>query len=107
MADDILTALDAAFARSRGKRLSRADVLVDDAIDDDAVEHAPAQDAPGVMERWPWVELFVGVQFLWGALLFLPGSQAYRPIVRALPYVSSLALLVAYVPIRFQLRYPW
>jgi hypothetical protein len=49
------------------------------------------------------VEWFVWVQFLWGALLFIPGSQAYRPIIRALPYASSVALLLLYLP----QRTPW
>ena len=51
-------------------------------------------------ERWPWVEGFVYVQFLWGALLFVPGAQAYRPIIRALPYASSILLLALYLPQR-------
>ena len=41
--------------------------------------------------------LFLGAQFLWGALLFVPGAQAYRPIIRALPYALSAGLFVVYV----------
>jgi hypothetical protein len=43
---------------------------------------------------WGWLELFVLVQVLWGALLFVPGSQGYRIYIRAFPYVASLVALV-------------
>ncbi|MDQ3804560.1 MAG: hypothetical protein M3416_12095 [Acidobacteriota bacterium] len=39
---------------------------------------------------------FILVQFLWGALMFLPGAQSFRMYVRALPYLSSLALFAFY-----------
>src|SRR5215213_3457154 len=44
---------------------------------------------------WGWLELFVLVQVLWGVLLFMPGSQAYRFYIRGFPYLTSLAALVA------------
>src|SRR5918992_4351047 len=44
---------------------------------------------------WGWLEWFVLVQVLWGALLFVPGSQAYRIYIRAFPYIASLVALVA------------
>jgi hypothetical protein len=44
---------------------------------------------------WGWLELFVLVQVLWGVLLFVPGSQAYRVYIRAFPYVASLVALGA------------
>ncbi len=44
---------------------------------------------------WGWLELFVLVQVLWGVLLFVPGSQAYRIYIRGFPYVASLAALIA------------
>jgi hypothetical protein len=47
-------------------------------------------------ERWGWVEVFVLVQNLSTALLFLPDSQEYRFVIRALPYGSSLALAFAH-----------
>jgi hypothetical protein len=50
-----------------------------------------------IRDRWPWVEWFIYAQFLWGLLLFFPGAQAYRPAIRALPYVMSLALLGLYL----------
>jgi hypothetical protein len=47
-------------------------------------------------ERWGWAEAFLLLQFLWGVALFVPGIQAYRAYVRAMPYVSSLAALAYY-----------
>ena len=44
---------------------------------------------------WGWLELFVLVQVLWGVLLFVPGSQAYRIYIRGFPYVASLFALAA------------
>ena len=49
---------------------------------------------------------FLTVQFLWGALLFVPGSQEYRPIVRALPYAVGAGLLLLYVPAIRRARAP-
>lgn len=42
-------------------------------------------------QRWGWVEMFVVVQNLSMALLFIPGSQLYRPYIRALPYLLSIS----------------
>ena len=36
---------------------------------------------------------FVLVQVLWGVLLFVPGSQAYRIYIRGFPFVASLIAL--------------
>ena len=47
------------------------------------------------LDRWGWLEVFVLIQVLWGVLLFIPGSQAYRTYIRAFPYVSSFVALVA------------
>jgi hypothetical protein len=44
---------------------------------------------------WGWLEFFVMVQVLWGVLLFVPGSQAYRIYIRGFPYVASLIALGA------------
>jgi len=49
-----------------------------------------------VAEKWGWPELFIALQLLWGLLLFVPGAQAYRTIIRAAPYVMSGAALVYY-----------
>ena len=43
---------------------------------------------------WGWLEWFVLLQVLWGVLLFMPGSQAYRVYIRGFPYVASLVALV-------------
>src|SRR4051794_5689807 len=50
-------------------------------------------DAPAG-ERWGWLELFVAMQLISSALLFLPGAQSYRTVVRAMPYGGSLVALV-------------
>jgi hypothetical protein len=47
-------------------------------------------------ESWGWAELFIAIQLLWGLMMFLPGVQGYRTIVRAMPYVVSGAALVYY-----------
>ncbi|HET9272418.1 MAG TPA: hypothetical protein VFO31_29780 [Vicinamibacterales bacterium] len=47
-------------------------------------------------DRWGWVEIFLAVQLLWGAVLFIPGAQAYRAPVRATPYLVSAVALVYY-----------
>ena len=46
-----------------------------------------------VKEPWGWIELFVTIQILWGALFFLPGVQPYRQYIRAVPYLASLGAL--------------
>lgn len=47
-------------------------------------------------DRWGWAEAFLLFQLLWGVALFVPGMQAYRAYLRAMPYVSSLAALIYY-----------
>jgi hypothetical protein len=42
------------------------------------------------------IEIFIAIQFLWGILVFIPGAQQYRALVRALPYASSLGMLALY-----------
>jgi hypothetical protein len=39
-----------------------------------------------------WIEAFLAAQFLWGALIILPGAQQYRGYIRALPYLASLGM---------------
>ena len=61
-----------------------------------ALQPAEWDDEPQLpRERWGWLEVFVLIQVLWGVLLFVPGSQAYRTYIRAFPYVSSFVALVA------------
>ena len=47
-------------------------------------------------ESWGFAEAFIALQLLWGLVLFIPGAQAFRPIVRAIPYLLSGAAIVYY-----------
>ena len=63
----------------------------------DVLRYVPAAAATtptSTREPWGWIELFAAIQLLCGALLFIPGAQPYRMIVRALPYVASLGALI-------------
>ena len=104
MADQILTQLDERLAKAAGRapESRRRGIARSELVQDAPVESAPAV----AKSRVPWLEIFVGVQFLWGALLFLPGSQAYRPVVRGLPYAISAALLLVYLPKAMRGRAP-
>jgi hypothetical protein len=62
--------------------------------DSNVLPYEAAGAAPPLREPWGWIELFAAIQLLWGVLLFIPGAQPYRVIVRALPYVTSLAALL-------------
>jgi len=46
--------------------------------------------------RWGWPELFIAGQMLWGVVLFLPGAQEQRTLIRAMPYIASGAALAYY-----------
>ncbi len=39
---------------------------------------SPTRPARRDGDRWGWVEIFLAIQLLWGAALFVPGAQAYR-----------------------------
>ena len=59
-------------------------------------EHETVEEGASLPQgSWGWLELFVLVQVLWGVLLFVPGSQAYRVYIRGFPYVASLVALAA------------
>jgi hypothetical protein len=47
-------------------------------------------------EPWGWSEVFVGLLLLWNVVLFIPGAQNYRAVVRAMPYLVSGAALAYY-----------
>ena len=47
-------------------------------------------------DKWGWSEVFVAMLLLGNVLLFVPGAQSYRTLVRAMPYVLSGATLVYY-----------
>jgi hypothetical protein len=57
---------------------------------------ARAQPAATEQRRWGWSEVFVAMLLLWSVVLFIPGAQAYRTVVRAMPYVVSGAALAYY-----------
>ena len=74
MPDELLTNLDRSFARvsqaapaaAAPRGIARPTV---------AGNGAAPRTRFAFRERHPLVEIFVAVQFLWGALLFLPGAQ--------------------------------
>ncbi len=102
MADDLLARLDKSIGASTGARLPRRPA----AAEEQAETQPAAAPRASIRDAWPWPVLFLVAQFLWGALLFVPGSQAYRPIVRALPYASSVGLLALYLPVITRRRSP-
>lgn len=55
---------------------------------------------------WGVVEVFILIQFLWGALLFLPRAQSFRMLIRVLPFFSSFALFAFYYGSRRRYRMP-
>lgn len=58
-------------------------------------------------QRWGWVEIFLLVQNLSMAPLFLPNSQQFRMYIRALPYLLSILLaLLFYNRHKGRLRLP-
>jgi hypothetical protein len=114
MSENTLAALDEAFTSPPATEPHTLAVVVpfgDERYEQQAVQAPRAsaisrtQSLP-LRDRWPWLELYFVVQFAWGAVLFLPGAQDYRPIVRALPYASSLALLGLYLPAPMSAGFP-
>ncbi|MBK5298010.1 MAG: hypothetical protein JJE40_12700 [Vicinamibacteria bacterium] len=107
MADELLSRLDdrlAALDAGRGRRqasIRRAAVQPEEVPDLPVAETSSTK-----KQRLPWVEIFIAVQFLWGALLFLPGAQPYRPLIRGLPYAVSVGLLLVYLPRAMRGRAP-
>jgi hypothetical protein len=103
MTDDLLSRLDETLAAVRDGRVP-ARTGARQASAAAVATHPIATPAPvpqvSIRERWPWVEGFVCVQVLWGALLFIPRAQAYRPIIRALPYAASVGMFLLYFPQR-------
>ena len=96
MPDELLTNLDRSFARV-SEAAPAAAVPRGIARPTGAKAAAVPRTRSNFRERYPLVEIFVAAQFLWGALLFLPGAQTYRAAIRALPYLSSVLLLVVYL----------
>jgi hypothetical protein len=96
VADDLLSRLDESLIKPSGPvpRIARP-------VDQPQAD-LPEEPSEGMSARerrdQKWMIAFLAVQFLWGALLFIPGAQAYRSFVRALPYAASAGLLGMYVP---------
>jgi len=96
MADDLLDDLDARFASATAQGQVRG-IAKKPAVAAVAETPREVNTRKAFRGHLPWLLVFLGGQFLWGALLFVPGSQAYRPIIRALPYALSAGLFIVYV----------
>src|SRR4051794_39163416 len=96
MPDESLLAIDRALAEVPGRslRLHRVRPADSKPKADRAAEGA---ENPPPARSWPWMELFLATQFLGGALLFVPGAQVVRIVVRVAPYAASIALLGYYM----------
>ena len=80
----------------RDQSLQPSQIIFPSALQPAEHEDEAAHEGAALPEgAWGWLELFVLVQVLWGVLLFVPGSQAYRAYIRGFPYVSSLIALGA------------
>lgn len=98
MADDLSLGIDASFADAsarrrrrpvrKPKRVAPEPPLVVDEPEEEVVEDL-------ISARI--VNVFLVLQFLGGALLFIPGAQLFRSPVRALPYLSALVPLAYYI----------
>src|SRR5687768_18563662 len=78
----------------RDQPLAPSQIIFPVALDSSAHDTVH-EDARSPHVSWGWLEFFVMVQVLWGVLLFVPGSQAYRIYIRGFPYVASLIALIA------------
>src|SRR5918994_4003171 len=78
----------------RDQPLAPSQIIFPVALDPAALDTVH-EDARSPHVSWGWLEFFVMVQVLWGVLLFVPGSQAYRIYIRGFPYVASLIALGA------------
>jgi hypothetical protein len=97
VSDDLLSRLDQRLSSSARRTPRQPAARVTDA----PLVHDDAQDAPSTAAQRDSIGLmtiFLAVQFLWGALLFIPGAQAYRPVIRGLPYLTSVVMLGVYLP---------
>ncbi len=105
MADSFLTAVDDSLAARAGTRRharpGRPAAPPAAPLDAEREEAGDEQSPHEQRDRFLLI-VFLCVQFLWGALLFIPGAQAIRPITRALPYLASFGLLVLFLPRRLK-----
>ncbi len=107
MADELLSRLDDRLAALEAGRDRRQASIRRASVQPEEVPDLPAAETSSTKkQRLPWVEIFIAVQFLWGALLFLPGAQPYRPLIRGLPYAVSVGLLLVYLPRAMRGRAP-
>src|SRR4029079_16848173 len=97
--DDLLARLHREFDRRKTPRAARRSVpaSVPPVAAPTTAEPQPPATRQFKADRWHALELFIAAQFLWGALLFVPGAQAFRAVIRALPYVTSALMALAYV----------
>jgi hypothetical protein len=100
--DDFLLRIDEGFTSVHARRSLRRGLSRPRPLETERPPSAEAQPADvelyghTIFDRFHWIEAFIAVQFLWGALLFLPGAQQYRGYIRALPYSASLGMLGFY-----------
>src|SRR2546423_9647625 len=55
---------------------------------------AETQAAPKVRDRWGFLEIFILAQVILPGLLYLPGTQPFRVVIRIAPFAISLLGLV-------------
>ena len=73
--DDVFAARTAQRAAGRKNRSVRVSRTIDAGVVTDAGVEAAPNVRLTVWDRFEWIELFIAVQFLWGALIFIPGAQ--------------------------------
>ena len=98
MPDDLLARLDREFDRRTTPvppAVQRRCRPVPPVAAPTTAEPQPPSSRQFKADRWHALELFIAAQFLWGALLFVPGAQAFRAVIRALPYVTSALMALA------------
>jgi hypothetical protein len=60
------------------------------------VEGVDGVDSPGDDQWLRFAEAFIALQLVWNLVLFVPGAQAYRAVIRGIPYVVSGCAVVYY-----------
>lgn len=110
MADEFLRRIDDAFdgaprrnARAAVRRLE-IPAAAAPAVEREEEAREDEEDliasVPVPLRTTALIEAFVALQFLWGALVFVPGAQEYRGYIRALPYLASLGMLALFGMLR-------
>lgn len=106
MADQFLQNIDEVFASVRrgsgrrripGRRILSKKPADENSNVENETEEEIADPSPELLwGRVSWIDAFIAIQFVWGALVFLPGAQQYRGYIRTLPYIVSLGMLARY-----------